>query len=152
VPVRGILIRIIESTFISFKSYRSYQLTITDRKGLSTVRIAMRTFSITSPRITEDDERKERESLTPEEIDELEHDIHGTGFDIVETDDMRLQAVVQLDEAISMIPDTDKVAYLRALELCPELVRMESEPIRFLRSENYNPWVSIFPQYIVLHC
>jgi hypothetical protein len=112
----------------------------------------MSTFSITSPRITEDDERRERESLTPEEIDELKHDIHGTGFDIVETDDMRLQAVVQLDEAIGMIPGTEKVAYLRALEVCPELVRTESESIRFLRSEKYNPWVSIFPQYIVLHC
>jgi hypothetical protein len=112
----------------------------------------MSTFSITSPRITEDDERRERESLTPEEIDELKHDIHGTGFDIVETDDMRLQAVVELDEAIGMIPGTEKVAYLRALEVCPELVRTESESIRFLRSEKYNPWVSIFPQYIVLHC
>jgi hypothetical protein len=110
------------------------------------------TFSITSPRITEDDERRERESLTPEEVDELEHDIHGTGFDIVETDDMRLQAIVQLDEAIGIIPDTDKVAYLRALEICPELVQTESESIRFLRSENYNSWVSVFPPYIVPHC
>jgi hypothetical protein len=110
----------------------------------------MSTFSVTSPRITEDDDRRERESLTPEEIDEIEQDIHGTGFDVVETDKIRLQAVVQLDEAIGTIPGPDKVDYLRALELCPELVRTESESIRFLRSENYNPWVSIFPAYIVL--
>jgi hypothetical protein len=107
-------------------------------------------FSATSPRITEDDERRERESLTPEEIEEIEQDIHGTGFGVVETDEMMLQAAIQLDEAVGMIPGTDKVDYLRALELCPELVRTESGSIRFLRSENYNPWVSIFPPYIVL--
>jgi hypothetical protein len=106
----------------------------------------MSTFSVTSPRTTEDDERRERESLTPEEVDEIEQDIQGTGFQFVETDEMRLQAIIQLDEAIGAIPDTDKVDYLRALELCPELVRTESESIRFLRSENYNPWVSIFPR------
>jgi hypothetical protein len=110
----------------------------------------MSTFSATSPRITEDEECRERESLTPEEIDEIEQDIKGTGFDVVETDGMKLQAVVQLDEAIDAIPGADKVDYLRALELCPELVRTESGSIRFLRSENYNPWVSIFPAYIVL--
>ena len=103
----------------------------------------MSTFSVTSPRISDDDERRERESLTPEEINEIEQDINGTGFDVVETDGMMLQAVIQLDEAIGVIPSADKVDYLRALELCPELVRIESESIRFLRSENYNPWVSI---------
>lgn len=75
----------------------------------------MSTFSITSPRISEDDERRERESLMPEEIDEIEQNMNGTEFDFVEMDGMRLQAVVQLDEAIGAIPGADKVDYLRAL-------------------------------------
>jgi hypothetical protein len=104
----------------------------------------MSTFSATSPRITEDDERKERESMAPEEIAEIEQDIRGTGESVIkETDEMKRQAAVQLEEAIDMIPENEKIAYLRALELCPELVGTESKSIHFLRCENYNPWVSI---------
>jgi hypothetical protein len=103
----------------------------------------MSTFSVTSPRITEADERKERESMKPEEFAEIEEDVRGTGSVIKETDEMKVQAVLQLEEAIDMIPDNERIDYLRALELCPELVRTESESILFLRCENYNPWVSM---------
>ena len=40
--------------------------------------------------------------------------------------------------------DTQKVKdYLEALARAPQLVQTESDPLLFLRSENYNSWVSL---------
>jgi hypothetical protein len=69
----------------------------------------MSTFSVTSPRITLEAEARERESLTAQELDELEQDVNGNSIVFTETDAMRRQAISQLEEAIEMIPDLDKV-------------------------------------------
>lgn len=39
-----------------------------------------------------------------------------------------------------MIPEEDKKEYLEAKRLVPNLVEAESDPARFLRTENGNPW------------
>lgn len=39
-----------------------------------------------------------------------------------------------------MISDEEKKDYLEALKLAPALIKAESDPIKFLRSEEFNPW------------
>jgi hypothetical protein len=45
---------------------------------------------------------------------------------------MRQQGLVQLQDAISCMPDHAKAAYLEAERVCPELVHVESNPLKFL--------------------
>ena len=44
--------------------------------------------------------------------------------------------------ALEMIPVEDKKDYLEALRLAPLLVQTESNPVKFLRVEDFNPWKS----------
>jgi len=46
----------------------------------------------------------------------------------------------QFQDALNIIPDKEKVAYLEALKRCPNLVAQESSPTRFLHFDNWNPW------------
>jgi hypothetical protein len=48
-------------------------------------------------------------------------------------------ALRELHVAIALAPYEDKIAYLEALEKCPELIRTESDPIMFLRRDNFDP-------------
>lgn len=42
--------------------------------------------------------------------------------------------------AISTMPDDIKQDYLSASQIAPNLVQIESDPVRFLRREAFNPW------------
>ena len=44
--------------------------------------------------------------------------------------------------AIEMIPAENKKEYLEVLRLAPTLIKTESHPVKFLRSEEWNPWKS----------
>jgi hypothetical protein len=48
------------------------------------------------------------------------------------------QALTLLEEALATIEDCEKEDYLRALEVAPKLVLLESDPTRFLRFTNFN--------------
>ena len=102
----------------------------------------MSVISITAPQFTVDDERLEREMLTEEEYIASQHDIYGTD-EFCETGDMLREGPVELERAIQEIPMEEKEAYLEASERVPEIVEAESNYIMFLRSENYNVWVSV---------
>jgi len=45
-----------------------------------------------------------------------------------------------VEASLKTIPDSDKVAYLEALERCPDLVQTESDPLRFARVESFNDY------------
>jgi hypothetical protein len=45
-----------------------------------------------------------------------------------------------LDEAMNLLPEADKAAYLEAQRLVPELVLKESNPIWFIWRDKYDPW------------
>lgn len=47
-----------------------------------------------------------------------------------------------LDEAIKLIPDAKKAAYLEAVKLAPHLVETESNPMYFLIYESFNYWAA----------
>ena len=50
--------------------------------------------------------------------------------------------VPSLPAAHEMLPVESKKDYLEALRLAPALMKAESDPIKFLRVEDYNPWTS----------
>jgi hypothetical protein len=98
-------------------------------------------ISYTAPQFTEDDMRQEEESLSQEERLEIENDVTGKQAIRRETAQTVSQGIAELQRALDAININDKQAYLEALENCPDVVRAESDPIRFLRCENYNSQV-----------
>jgi hypothetical protein len=85
----------------------------------------------------------EKASLTEEEKKAIENDIFGQRAILRETPTMVARTCVLMQDAVDLIPDEQKQSYIRALAQCPELVRTESEPLRFLRCERFNAWVRI---------
>jgi hypothetical protein len=63
-------------------------------------------------------------------------------FGFVESEAMKAQANQQLEDAIKLIPQDAKAAYLEALERAPNLVATESNPMRFLHFDKYNAWAA----------
>jgi hypothetical protein len=106
--------------------------------------LTMTSFSITAPRFTEKDNAREMQELSHEERDAIEDDLYGiSSFEpFPETAEFKANAIQQLDEAIALVSDAEKVHYLKALKTCPQLVRLESDPILFLRAESFNTWAA----------
>jgi hypothetical protein len=103
----------------------------------------MSTFSITSPRFTEEADRQEEDSLSPAERAEIQNDVFGTATDdsaVVETPALRDQAVVEMEEEVACFPANDKRDYTHAMEVFPELFRQgaEADALRFLRCEDFH--------------
>ena len=95
-------------------------------------------FSYTAPRFTEEQEQKERESLTEEEENVVSSDVFGVDAVIEETEELVIHSLAQFEEELATLPDEDKQGYSQALEECPLIVEQESAPIRFLRAEDYD--------------
>jgi hypothetical protein len=109
----------------------------------------MSTFSITSPRFTEEADHQEQESLSTAERAQIQKDMFGAAADdsaVVETPALRVQAVAEMEEELALIPANDKREYAQALEVCAELFSqgMEADPLRFLRCEDFHVKVQIF--------
>jgi hypothetical protein len=98
-------------------------------------------ISYTAPQFTEDDMRQEEEKLSQEERLEIENDVTGNQAIRRETAQTVSEGRAELQRAVDTIEIKDKQAYLEALEHCPGVVRVESDPILFLRCENYNAQV-----------
>jgi hypothetical protein len=98
-------------------------------------------LSCTAPRWEDKQDEMEKVSLSEEEKKAIEDDIFGNRAITREAPAMVAQARTLIQDAIDLIPDEQKEAYFRALVQCPELVRSESEPLRFLRCEAFNAWV-----------
>jgi hypothetical protein len=102
----------------------------------------MSAFTFTAPIVTEEEEREERAALTDEERLRLNLDVYGGEQFVPETEEMLENGVVLLRQALQDIPDTEKAAYLEALEIAPLLVERESNPVAFLRCEKYDAWAA----------
>ena len=59
-----------------------------------------------------------------------------------ETPEMQTLALKHLQDAIDLIPKADKVDYLKAKRICPHLFKTESDPMMFLRCDNFNAWAA----------
>jgi hypothetical protein len=100
-------------------------------------------LSCTAPRWDTRQNELEKASLTEEEKKAIENDIFGKRTILQETPEMVARSCVLMQDAVDLIPDEQKQSYIQALVQCPELVRTESEPLRFLRCEKFNAWVRI---------
>ena len=60
----------------------------------------------------------------------------------METQRLRDGAMVQLSIAMSALPDLEKADFLIAQRVCPQVVATESDPLRFLRFTNFDPWAA----------
>jgi hypothetical protein len=96
-------------------------------------------FSFSAPRFSAEDNEREASTMTDEERLEVRNDLYGTYTLPTETIELISRCMASMEECITQIPE--KEAYLVAQERCPELFTTESAPIRFLRSESYNPEV-----------
>ena len=99
------------------------------------------TFSFSAPRFTEADERYEQEHLTEQERLEAWRDVYGKTEPLHESFRLLETAEELVETELAKIPN--KQAYLDAVAACPEVVRLESPAIRFLRCEQYNANVSV---------
>jgi hypothetical protein len=100
-------------------------------------------FSCTAPRWETKQDDMEKASLTEEEKKAIENEIFGQRGILRETPTMVARTCALMQDAVDLIPDEQKQSYIQALVQCPELVRTESEPLRFLRCERFNTWVRI---------
>lgn len=93
--------------------------------------------SLTAPVITPEQEEAERLALSPDEISILQRDKYGSDVGSTEEATPTCQPTFQLDataweKAMAALSPYDKKEYLEALELVPELVRTETDPLKFL--------------------
>jgi len=107
------------------------------------------TFSFSAPRFTEADERYEQEHLTESERIEAWRDVYGKTEPVHETAEMLENAQEAVEKELQHIPN--KQAYVDAVASCPDVVRLESPAIRFMRCEQYNAAVS-HVEVCVLSC
>ena len=104
----------------------------------------MSVFSFSAPYVTEEEEKQERQDLTEQEKLELERDLYGYPDDVTElqesSEQIEMRALEMIVQAIEELPISTKEEYLKAVELVPDLVETESNPLPFLRCENWNAW------------
>eukprot|EP00545_Synedropsis_sp_CCMP1620_P000948 CAMPEP_0119014106 /NCGR_PEP_ID=MMETSP1176-20130426/9357_1 /TAXON_ID=265551 /ORGANISM="Synedropsis recta cf, Strain CCMP1620" /LENGTH=311 /DNA_ID=CAMNT_0006967245 /DNA_START=25 /DNA_END=960 /DNA_ORIENTATION=- len=97
----------------------------------------MAAFSYTAPLFTKEKEAIERANATKEERDAAAKDVYGDEF-VEETEKMVSDSLALFVEELEAIPNEEKEMYLQALKRCPIIVEQESDPIRFLRAEDYD--------------
>ena len=87
----------------------------------------------------------QEQGFSKEERDAILRDIYGSTdvpFTLTKEVLEEGRARAQLEEAIDLIDDKDKAAYLEARERVPHLVELESDPLRYLRCDNMDPWAA----------
>lgn len=116
----------------------------------------MPAFSFTAPHVTPEQEREEEASLSDEMRRKIHNDLYG--FEQVQHPNPKEgrpgtadESLVGLYEAIEMLPMQQKKEYMEALKQAPNLVQTESDPIMFLRCENFNYEVRVFIYAYVVH-
>jgi hypothetical protein len=109
-------------------------------------------ISFTAPQFTAEDQQREQESLTDADRTAIQEKLLGWMALRRETPQFLEKGVQQLEHALSEIPMTQKEAYQRALERAPEVVQDETNPVAFLRAEDYQPEVSREMLGLVIGC
>mmetsp|Transcript_24481 Transcript_24481/g.57025 ORF Transcript_24481/g.57025 Transcript_24481/m.57025 type:complete len:198 (+) Transcript_24481:254-847(+) len=99
----------------------------------------MPAVSFTAPQYTEDDEKREKEALTPDQKEEIEKDVYGRGDAENNHEDHDRDAEEEISWYLEEIPVHEKQDYLDALRECPRLVQTESSANRFMRATNNDP-------------
>lgn len=100
----------------------------------------MSAFSFTAPFISEEQFRKETEDFTEEERLSIKRDVYGVDYDEPPEYNQQLheESLEHFNDAMDAIDNSDKEAYLQALETHPKLVERESNPIDYLRGMRWD--------------
>lgn len=98
-------------------------------------------FTFSAPEMTPEEEKEELEQLSTEERQQIKDNIYGRRR-FEETEEMWLLGHSQLKEALYLLPAEEKDAYLEALERCPNVVRVGTDFIAFMRADEYCAQVS----------
>jgi hypothetical protein len=98
-------------------------------------------FTYSAPEMSPEEEREELEQLSTEERQKIKDDMYGRGC-FEESEEMWPSGSSQMKEALHMMPVEEKDAYIEALERCPDVVRVETDAIAFLRADEYCAEVS----------
>lgn len=101
-------------------------------------------ISVTAPSFTPAQEKEEKDTLPAEERAYIDSELFGTDtpFEISMSEAEVTEAVVELRRRIDEMPVEEKEEYLEALERVPDLVERETNPLMFLRCDNFDVEVS----------
>jgi len=95
-------------------------------------------MSYTAPQITEHDLQNEFVSMSEAQAHAAELEKRGLQAIRRETPEMWRKGLQDLQQALQDMPSREREDYARATQICPDLVQSESDPILFLRCENFN--------------
>lgn len=98
-------------------------------------------MSFTAPQFSPEDEQKELDALNDEEREALRQDCHGYTSIRREPREFLDTCLAQFEEALKDIPLPQKETYLQGKFQYPELLADETDPVVFLRAEDYQPEV-----------
>lgn len=99
---------------------------------------AATTVCYTAPSVTEEDVKKERLSLSEEDLAKIDGDLTGSEAMLRETPSMIERGLLEMQAALDAVPTEEKQSYERAQSECPQLVATETDPLIFLRSERFD--------------
>jgi hypothetical protein len=104
----------------------------------------MSVLSITAPQFTGEDARLEQETYSDEEVEGAQRDLLGRpALEETQLSEEDLEQLLQdFYQALEEITLEEKEAYVEALERVPQLVELESNPLTFLRAEEYHAWAA----------
>ena len=96
-------------------------------------------FSFTAPQFTNKQQEAEREKLSAEEREKIEADVYGVSVNTTEeTEELLEKSLAEFKEHFEALSDYDKTDYQEAVQRCPKLVETESDPLRFLRYDDFD--------------
>jgi hypothetical protein len=105
----------------------------------------MPAFSLTAPQYTNEDETREKASVTKEEETHIRNDLFGRPKEAraaIVPEDEADDLIQKLQDALKEIPEDQKEDAMKAMTEYPNLIDTEAKLIYFLRTVDFDPEVS----------
>ena len=105
----------------------------------------MPAFSLTAPQYTNEDEMREKASVTKEEETHIRNDLFGRPIEAraaIVPEDEADDLIQRLQDALKEIPEDQKEDAMKAMAEYPNLIETEAKLIYFLRTVDFDPEVS----------
>ena len=106
-------------------------------------------FSFTAPGFSAADMAKETHDMSPAEREQVLQDMGqvvspgGAAVPQPQQDDVTLDMIREFEQVLEQIPQDEKQEFLQATQACPDVVKTESHPARFIRYEEGNIQVCV---------
>lgn len=130
--------------FIRFLTHLRFPMTTQSMRNNSIIWTGHEPVVVGEPSDTPDQERATTSSSGSVLQQQQQREIASSSPSTVDTKaDVIDRGLNGLNEAIDLLPDKDKMAYLQALQQAPEIVKEESPPLVFLQFENFDTWAAV---------